>query len=132
MSATKTATKKSAKGPKNATKAKADSKPKRTSAIDAAAKVLDGAKEAMTCKELIEAMAAKGYWSSPGGKTPHATLYTRDPAGDQREGQRRPVQEDRARQVRAGGLTSPTFRPPTPHVRHVGAFSRWWVNGPGG
>ena len=24
----------------------------------------------MTCKEMIDAMAAKGYWSSPGGKTP--------------------------------------------------------------
>jgi hypothetical protein len=29
----------------------------------------------MTCQEMIEAMAAKGYWSSPGGKTPQATLY---------------------------------------------------------
>ena len=29
----------------------------------------------MGCKELIEAMAAKGLWTSPGGKTPHATLY---------------------------------------------------------
>jgi hypothetical protein len=28
----------------------------------------------MTCKELIGAMAAKGYWTSPGGKTPEATL----------------------------------------------------------
>jgi hypothetical protein len=30
----------------------------------------------MNCKEMIEAMAAKGYWTTPGGKTPHATLYT--------------------------------------------------------
>jgi len=30
----------------------------------------------MTCKELIEAMAARGYWTSPGGKTPAATLYS--------------------------------------------------------
>jgi hypothetical protein len=28
----------------------------------------------MTCKEMVEAMAAKGYWSTPGGKTPDATL----------------------------------------------------------
>ena len=28
----------------------------------------------MTCNELIGAMAAKGYWTSPGGATPHATL----------------------------------------------------------
>jgi hypothetical protein len=25
---------------------------------------------------MIEAMATKGLWSSRGGKTPHATLYT--------------------------------------------------------
>jgi hypothetical protein len=30
----------------------------------------------MTAKELIEAMAAKGLWSSPNGRTPHATLYS--------------------------------------------------------
>ena len=30
----------------------------------------------MNTKELIEAMAAKGLWISPGGKTPHATLYS--------------------------------------------------------
>ena len=29
----------------------------------------------MTCPELIQAMAAKGYWTSPAGKTPQATLY---------------------------------------------------------
>ena len=29
----------------------------------------------MNAKEMIEAMAAKEYWTSPGGKTPHATLY---------------------------------------------------------
>ncbi len=30
----------------------------------------------MTCQEMIDAMAAKGYWTSPGGKTPAATLYS--------------------------------------------------------
>jgi formylglycine-generating enzyme required for sulfatase activity len=30
----------------------------------------------MNAKEMIEAMAAKGLWTSPGGKTPHATLYS--------------------------------------------------------
>jgi hypothetical protein len=25
---------------------------------------------------MIEAMAHKGYWSSPGGKTPASTLYS--------------------------------------------------------
>ncbi len=51
-------------------------KPKeKLSALDAAAKVLEGSAQAMTCPELIEAMADKGYWSSPNGKTPSATLY---------------------------------------------------------
>ncbi len=57
-------------------KAKADAKPKRMSAIDAAAKVLADASTPMNTKEMIEAMAAKTYWTSPGGKTPHATLYS--------------------------------------------------------
>jgi len=30
----------------------------------------------MNCQELIAAMAQRGYWSSPGGKTPQATLYS--------------------------------------------------------
>ena len=30
----------------------------------------------MTCSEMIHAMAAKGYWISPGGQTPQATLYS--------------------------------------------------------
>lgn len=46
------------------------------SALDAAAKVLGEASEPLTTKQMIEAMAAKGYWTSPGGKTPHATLYS--------------------------------------------------------
>lgn len=29
----------------------------------------------MTCKAMVEAMTAKELWSSPGGKTPEATLY---------------------------------------------------------
>jgi len=49
--------------------------PKKLSALDAAAKVLAEAGEPMAAKALIEAMAAKGYWTSPGGLTPHATLY---------------------------------------------------------
>src|SRR5215470_13873132 len=54
----------------------ADKKPKKTSALDAAARVLVEAKEPMNCQELIKAMADKGYWTSPGGKTPWATLYS--------------------------------------------------------
>lgn len=30
----------------------------------------------MTTKAMIEAMATKGYWTSPGGATPHSTLYS--------------------------------------------------------
>ncbi|QDU76913.1 hypothetical protein Pan97_39700 [Bremerella volcania] len=55
---------------------KGEAKAKKLSAIDAAAKVLATAKEPMNCKELIEAMATKKLWTSPGGKTPHATLYS--------------------------------------------------------
>jgi hypothetical protein len=54
----------------------AEPKAKKVSALDAAARVLAEAKEPMNCQELIEAMAKKGYWTSPGGKTPHATLYS--------------------------------------------------------
>jgi hypothetical protein len=39
-------------------------------------KVLADAREPMNCKAMIEAMAAKGLWTSPGGATPHATLYS--------------------------------------------------------
>lgn len=46
------------------------------SALDAAARVLKETGIAMTTKELIGAMAAKGYWSSPTGKTPSNTLYS--------------------------------------------------------
>jgi hypothetical protein len=44
-------------------------------ALDAAAKVRGERGQAMTCKKLIGAMTAQGYWTSPGGQTPHATLY---------------------------------------------------------
>ena len=51
-------------------------KPQRASALDAAARVLAEEGRAMTCQELIQVMAEKGYWTSPGGKTPAATLYS--------------------------------------------------------
>ena len=66
------ATKKSSK---TKTKPPAAEKPK-LSALDAAARVLGEKKEPMSCPELVEAMAAKGYWKSPAGKTPAATLYS--------------------------------------------------------
>jgi hypothetical protein len=61
--------------PKKAKPAKAE-KEKKLSALDAAAKVLADAGEPMNTKAMIEAMAAKKLWSSPGGKTPAATLYS--------------------------------------------------------
>jgi hypothetical protein len=50
-------------------------KNKKLSALKAAAKVLGETGQAMATKEMIDAMAAKGYWTSPAGKTPAATLY---------------------------------------------------------
>jgi HB1, ASXL, restriction endonuclease HTH domain len=62
--------------PKRERKAKTPTEPqeKKGSALAAAARVLAEAGTALTCKEMIGAMAIKGYWSSPGGKTPDATL----------------------------------------------------------
>ncbi len=54
--------------------AKAPAKPKRISGLDAAAQVLTQTKGPMCCKDLVEAMIAKGFWKT-GGKTPHATIY---------------------------------------------------------
>jgi hypothetical protein len=61
------------KPPAKQTKVNAEAK--KTSALDAAAKVLAGTGRPMNSKELVEQMAAKGFWTSPGGKTPHATLH---------------------------------------------------------
>jgi hypothetical protein len=66
---------------KKAARTKSDSKTMgdaaaKLSALDAAAKVLQEAGRPMNCQEMIQAMAAKGYWTSPAGKTPSATLYS--------------------------------------------------------
>ena len=65
---------KKAKAPK-APKPANPKKPRRMSALDAAAKVLAASGAPMRAKEMIAAMQSKGLWSSPGGKTPEATLY---------------------------------------------------------
>lgn len=67
-----------AKTPAHGKKQPAKTKPQRhqLSALDAAAKVLAESAEPMTTRQMIDAMAAKGYWTSPGGATPHATLYS--------------------------------------------------------
>lgn len=57
---------------------------KKLSCVGAALKVLAESGQPLNAKEMIEAMESKGYWTSPGGKTPHATLYSailRDLAG---------------------------------------------------
>lgn len=61
--------------PAKKAKPSTDAKPKKLSALDAAAKVLAEAGQPMNAKEMIDAMAKKGYWTSPGGATPWATLY---------------------------------------------------------
>ena len=82
MSKTKKAAKtaKRTKAPKQAAKPKAErkpaaDKPKRVSALDGAAEVLRRAGKPMRSQEMIAAMAEQGLWTSPKGKTPHATLY---------------------------------------------------------
>ncbi len=62
--------------PKARRKKSSAPKAKKMSCLDAAARVLAEAGRPMTTQEMIDAMGAKGYWSSPGGKTPSATLYS--------------------------------------------------------
>jgi hypothetical protein len=71
------------KAGKQATAAKAAKKPAKArpqdgspklSALDAAAKVLGETGQPMNCRDLVDQMSAKGYWTSPGGATPWATL----------------------------------------------------------
>ena len=56
--------------------AKGDKPNKKLSCLAAAVKVLGESTEPLSTKEMIETMETKGYWTSPGGKTPHATLYS--------------------------------------------------------
>lgn len=58
-----------------AKKAAAKKSDGKLSALDAAVKVLSESGEPMNAKSLIDTMAVKGYWTSPGGQTPHATLF---------------------------------------------------------
>ena len=62
------------KSPKRQTKA-TSAKPAKLSQMAAAVKVLQQAKEPLTCKQMVEQMAKKKLWTSPGGKTPEQTLY---------------------------------------------------------
>lgn len=61
---------------KTTRKAKAKQAPaEKLSQTAAAERVLAEAGEPMNCKAMVEAMGTKGYWTSPGGATPAATLY---------------------------------------------------------
>ncbi len=72
----KATSRKQASGKKASGKrASAKKSEKKMSGLDAAAKVLAEAGEPMRCQEMLERMAEKGYWKSPGGKTPAATLH---------------------------------------------------------
>src|SRR5262245_50531462 len=55
-------------------RAAAEPKAKKLSALGAAARVLAEEGRPMNCRELVGRMAAKGYWRSPAGRTPAATL----------------------------------------------------------
>jgi len=79
--AKKQSTKTEAKAEKKAkaTEPKARKKPERKdgtmSGLDAAAKVLADAGEALNCKTIVERALEKGLWKT-GGKTPAATVYS--------------------------------------------------------
>lgn len=62
--------------PAKAAKATAKADAKKLSQIEAAVAVLAKAGEAMNCKAMVEAMTTQGLWTSPGGATPDATLYS--------------------------------------------------------
>ena len=65
-----------AKPKKAATRAKqGDQRAKRSSGLDAAARVLAESKEPMNCREIVDVAFEKGYWKSS-GKTPWATIYS--------------------------------------------------------
>jgi cytoskeletal protein RodZ len=66
-------TKKKASTTKRTTKASTKDA-KKLSMLAAAHQVLSKSSTAMTCGELIEAMAKQKLWTSPSGKTPEATL----------------------------------------------------------
>lgn len=60
---------------KKTTKKEAKSAAKKLTQMEAALKVLAKAKEPLNCKQMVEAMAKRRLWTSPGGATPDATLY---------------------------------------------------------
>jgi hypothetical protein len=70
--ATKAEKNQSAKTTPKQTKTEAGTK--KMSALEAAARVLAEVGVALTCREIVEQMAAKKYWRSPSGATPWSTI----------------------------------------------------------
>ncbi len=64
------------KKPRKSKVANADAGEKKLSCVGAALQILSASTEPMNAQELISAMTDQGLWASPGGKTPHATLYS--------------------------------------------------------
>jgi hypothetical protein len=75
MSKSKKSTKSSSKEATSAKQQTTEPKAKKTSGLDAAAKVLVEAGKPMNMKAVVETALAKGYWTT-GGKTPWATVYS--------------------------------------------------------
>jgi|GEM_PF-624680 len=108
-----------------APKAKAETGPKKLSAIDAAARVLAEAGEPMDCQTMIKTMAEKGYWTSPAGKTPAATLYSailREISIKGKDARFTKTERGKSRSARHRSAHWPPFRP---QRLACGAFCRW-------
>jgi hypothetical protein len=75
MSKSKKSTKTSGKKATSSKQQTAETKARKASGLDAAAKVLTEAGKPMNMKEVVETALAKGYWTT-GGKTPWATVYS--------------------------------------------------------
>jgi hypothetical protein len=76
-------------------------------ALEAAAKVLGETSMPMNAKALIEAMSTKCNWISPGGATPHATLYSAILREIQKKGGESRFARAEGGFVLAGGSTTP-------------------------
>jgi hypothetical protein len=82
-----------AKSTKKKVKVSATIKAKKPSMVSAALQVLGESKKSMTCKDLVQAMATKGLWASPNGKTPANTLYSAFLRLIQNQGKAAPVRK---------------------------------------
>jgi hypothetical protein len=113
------------KGSAGRSRTKKDATDKKPSALTSAVQVLAEADGPMTCREIVEAMAAKGYWASPAGKSPHATLYSAILREIIRRGPDSWFRKaDRGKFSLCRQAFRPRIRPPTtPHVGRVEAFS---------